>query len=70
MEVRNGRISVESPAKGSGVSLSPEVVDERGNASSLTIRDAWYGRWLRSRDHPGPAPPTRSAPGRGVSGGE
>ncbi|WP_435188286.1 S8 family peptidase [Streptomyces sp. bgisy126] len=43
VEVRNGRISVKSPAKGRGVSLSAEVVDRRGNASTLTIRDAWYG---------------------------
>ncbi|MFC7963152.1 S8 family peptidase [Streptomyces cinereoruber] len=44
VEVRNGRISVKSPAKGGGVSLSAEVVDRRGNASTLTIRNAWYGR--------------------------
>ncbi|KOX25650.1 MULTISPECIES: S8 family peptidase [unclassified Streptomyces] len=44
VEVRNGRISVKSPAKGGGVSLAAEVTDRQGNASTLTIRNAWYGR--------------------------
>ncbi len=44
VEVRNGRISVKSPAKGCGVSLAAEVTDKQGNASTLTIRDAWYGK--------------------------
>lgn len=42
--VRDGRISVESPAKDRGVSLSAEVTDKQGNTSTLTIHNAWYGK--------------------------
>ncbi|WP_411075608.1 S8 family peptidase [Streptomyces sp. cmx-4-7] len=44
VEVRGGRISVKSPAKGSGIALSAEVTDKQGNTSTLTIHNAWYGK--------------------------
>ncbi|MER5307706.1 S8 family serine peptidase [Streptomyces sp. NPDC002773] len=44
VKVRDGRIAVKNPAKGSGISLSAEVTDRQGNTSTLTIRDAWLGK--------------------------
>lgn len=44
VKVANGRISVKSPAKDRGVSLSAEVTDKQGNTSTLTIHNGWYGR--------------------------
>ncbi|MFF8840215.1 S8 family serine peptidase [Streptomyces sp. NPDC015130] len=42
--VVNGGISVQSPAKDKGVSLRAEVTDKQGNASTLTIHNAWFGK--------------------------
>ncbi|MFI8966367.1 S8 family peptidase [Streptomyces sp. NPDC053493] len=42
--VRNGAVSVASPAKGSGISLSAVVTDRQGNTSTLTVHNAWHGR--------------------------
>ncbi|MFF8278887.1 hypothetical protein ACF05T_22650 [Streptomyces lateritius] len=44
VKVHSGRISVKSPAKDSGISLSAEVTDKQGNTSTLTVRNAWYGK--------------------------
>ncbi|WP_395365624.1 S8 family peptidase [Streptomyces sp. YH02] len=43
-QVRNGAISVKSPAKDSGISLSAVVTDKQGNTSTLTLHNAWYGK--------------------------
>ncbi|MER6098884.1 S8 family serine peptidase [Streptomyces sp. NPDC001728] len=43
-QVRDGKISVKSPAKDSGISLSAEVTDKQGNTSTLTIHNAWIGK--------------------------
>ncbi|MEU2119611.1 hypothetical protein ABZ567_29135 [Streptomyces sp. NPDC016459] len=42
--VTNGRISVKSPAKDRGISLSAQVTDKQDNTSTLTIHNGWYGR--------------------------
>ncbi|MFD3993808.1 S8 family serine peptidase [Streptomyces sp. NPDC058583] len=42
--VRNGAISVKSPAKDSGISLSAVVEDKQGNTSTLTVHNAWLGK--------------------------
>ncbi|MCX5394914.1 S8 family serine peptidase [Streptomyces sp. NBC_00094] len=44
VKVTNGRISVKSPAKDSGISLSAEVTDKQGNKSTLSIHNAWFGK--------------------------
>jgi hypothetical protein len=44
VKVVDGRISVRNPAKDSGISLLAKVTDKQGNTSTLTIRNAWYGR--------------------------
>ncbi|MFF0424771.1 S8 family serine peptidase [Streptomyces sp. NPDC004520] len=43
-KVVGGLVSVKSPAKDSGVSLSAEVTDKQGNVSTLTVRNAWLGK--------------------------
>ncbi|WP_128978199.1 S8 family peptidase [Streptomyces roseicoloratus] len=43
VRVRDGRISVKSPAKDRGLSLSATVTDKQGNVSTLAIHDAWLG---------------------------
>ncbi|MFI6417381.1 S8 family serine peptidase [Streptomyces sp. NPDC050842] len=43
VKVENGRISVKTPAKDKGVALHAEVTDKQGNASKLTIHNAWLG---------------------------
>ncbi|MEF9886586.1 S8 family serine peptidase [Streptomyces sp. P9-A4] len=43
-QVQDGKISVKSPAKDSGISLSAEVTDKQGNTSTLTIHNAWIGK--------------------------
>ncbi|MGW6561426.1 S8 family peptidase [Streptomyces hydrogenans] len=42
--VVGGRVTVRNPAKGAGISLAAEVTDRQGNASTLSIRNAWTGR--------------------------
>ncbi|SEB69236.1 Serine protease, subtilisin family [Streptomyces sp. TLI_105] len=44
VKVVGGVISVKSPAKDSGVSLSAEVTDKQGNTSTLTVHHAWFGK--------------------------
>ncbi|MET7755798.1 S8 family serine peptidase [Streptomyces sp. NPDC005389] len=44
VQVRNGAISVKSPAKDSGISLSAVVKDKQGNTSTLTVHNAWLGK--------------------------
>lgn len=44
VKVVNGRISVKSPAKDSGISLSAVVTDKQGNTSTLTVHNAWIGK--------------------------
>ncbi|MGA5065153.1 S8 family serine peptidase [Streptomyces exfoliatus] len=43
-QVRNGVISVTSPAKDSGISFSAVVTDKQGNTSTLKIHNAWLGK--------------------------
>ncbi|MFC8981162.1 S8 family serine peptidase [Streptomyces sp. NPDC057411] len=42
--VVSGRIAVKNPAKGAAISLTAEVSDKQGNASTLTIHNAWFGK--------------------------
>lgn len=42
--VLNGTILVKSPAKDAGIALSAEVTDKQGNASKVTIQNAWLGK--------------------------
>nr|WP_190156358.1 S8 family serine peptidase [Streptomyces litmocidini] len=44
VKVVDGAVSVKSPAKDGGVSLSAEVTDKQGNTSTLTVHNAWFGK--------------------------
>ncbi|MCI3904764.1 S8 family peptidase [Streptomyces spectabilis] len=44
VEVKNGKISVKNPAAGKGISFHAKVSDKKGNKSSLSIYNAYYGK--------------------------
>ncbi|MDQ0753925.1 subtilisin family serine protease [Streptomyces africanus] len=43
-EVRNGRITVKSPAKGKGISLRAKIIDRKGNRATIAEHNAYYGK--------------------------
>ncbi|MFF5973977.1 S8 family serine peptidase [Streptomyces sp. NPDC012769] len=43
-KVENGRMSVRTPARGKGISLTARITDKQGNRSTLTIHNAWFGK--------------------------
>ncbi|MCX4907376.1 S8 family serine peptidase [Streptomyces sp. NBC_00878] len=44
VKVTNGKISVKNPAKGKAISFRAEVTDKKGNKSTLSIYNAYYGK--------------------------
>jgi hypothetical protein len=42
--VKKGRITVKNPAKGKGVSYRAKIVDKKGNTSTISIYNAYYGK--------------------------
>ncbi|MFE2511510.1 S8 family peptidase [Streptomyces naganishii] len=44
VKVTGGRITLRNPAKGKSVSFRAEVVDKKGNQSTLSIYNAYYGK--------------------------
>ncbi|MGW7526641.1 S8 family peptidase [Streptomyces sp. NPDC054783] len=44
VDVRGGRISVKSPAKGKSVSFRSVITDKQGNTSQITVYDAYFGK--------------------------
>ncbi|ATL30098.1 hypothetical protein KY5_5080 [Streptomyces formicae] len=42
--VSGGKISVKNPAKGEGISFHAKVADKKGNKSTLSIYNAYYGK--------------------------
>ncbi|WP_408997524.1 S8 family peptidase [Streptomyces europaeiscabiei] len=43
-DVRNGRITVKNPAKGKGISLRAKIIDRKGNTSTISVYNAYYGK--------------------------
>ncbi|SPF04387.1 S8 family peptidase [Streptomyces sp. MA5143a] len=43
-DVRNGKITVRNPAKGKGVSLRAKITDKKGNRSTISVHNAYYGK--------------------------
>ncbi|MFI1162441.1 S8 family peptidase [Streptomyces sp. NPDC020801] len=43
-EVRNGRITVKNPAKGQAISFHAKIADKKGNKSTISIYNAYYGK--------------------------
>ncbi|GAA2940093.1 S8 family serine peptidase [Streptomyces griseoincarnatus] len=42
--VTKGRITVKNPAKGKAVSFRAKITDKKGNASLITVHNAYYGK--------------------------
>ncbi|MDO0916701.1 S8 family serine peptidase [Streptomyces sp. DT2A-34] len=42
--VKKGKISVKNPAKGKGISFHAKVADKKGNKSTISIYNAYYGK--------------------------
>ncbi|WP_208870574.1 S8 family peptidase [Streptomyces griseochromogenes] len=43
-DVRGGRITVQNPAAGKGISFRAKIVDKQGNTSTITVYNAYYGK--------------------------
>ncbi|MDG4857799.1 S8 family peptidase [Streptomyces sp. T-3] len=44
VKVKNGKISVKNPAKGKGISFHAKITDKKGNKSTVSIYNAYYGK--------------------------
>ncbi|MFE5817949.1 S8 family serine peptidase [Streptomyces sp. NPDC056479] len=44
LEVKDGRITVKNPAKGKGISFHAKIADKKGNKSTISIYNAYYGK--------------------------
>ncbi|MFC3351475.1 S8 family serine peptidase [Streptomyces echinoruber] len=44
VQVRNGRITVDNPAKGQAISFHAKITDKKNNKSTLSIYNAYYGK--------------------------
>ncbi|MCF1596464.1 S8 family peptidase [Streptomyces muensis] len=44
LDVRNGKITVTNPAKGKAVSFHAKIADKKGNKSTISIYNAYYGK--------------------------
>ncbi|MEU2583327.1 S8 family peptidase [Streptomyces avermitilis] len=42
--VKNGKISVKNPAKDKSISFRAKIADKKGNTSTISIYDAYYGK--------------------------
>nr|WP_307624216.1 S8 family serine peptidase [Streptomyces sp. V3I7] len=43
-EVRNGRITVRNPGRGKAISFHAKIADKKGNKSTISIYNAYYGK--------------------------
>ncbi|MFH8988868.1 S8 family peptidase [Streptomyces sp. NPDC017940] len=44
VKVRNGKIEVKNPAQGKGISFHAKITDKKGNKSTVSIYNAYYGK--------------------------
>ncbi|WP_316747782.1 S8 family serine peptidase [Streptomyces herbicida] len=44
VEVRGGKITVKNPAKGKAISFHAKIADKKGNKSTISIYNAYYGK--------------------------
>lgn len=42
--VKNGKIAVTNPAKGKGISFHAKIADKKGNKSTISLYNAYYGK--------------------------
>ncbi|MDN0195390.1 S8 family peptidase [Streptomyces sp. S.PNR 29] len=44
VDVKNGKITVKNPAKGKAISFHAKIADKKGNKSTISIYNAYYGK--------------------------
>ncbi|MET8244932.1 S8 family peptidase [Streptomyces sp. NPDC005202] len=44
VDIKNGRITVKNPAKGQAISFHAKIADKKGNKSTISIYNAYYGK--------------------------
>ncbi|WP_369248827.1 S8 family serine peptidase [Streptomyces sp. R41] len=44
LDVKNGKITFKNPAKGKGISFHAKIADKKGNKSTISIYNAYYGK--------------------------
>ncbi|GAA2446861.1 S8 family serine peptidase [Streptomyces glaucus] len=44
LTVKNGKVTVKNPAKGKAISFHAKITDKKGNKSTLSIYNAYYGK--------------------------
>ncbi|MFF2845201.1 S8 family serine peptidase [Streptomyces sp. NPDC058001] len=44
LNVKNGKVSVKNPAKGKAISFHAKIADKKGNKSTISIYNAYYGK--------------------------
>ncbi|WP_345575358.1 S8 family peptidase [Streptomyces prasinosporus] len=44
LEVKKGKITVKNPAKGKAISFHAKIADKKGNKSTISIYNAYYGK--------------------------
>ena len=44
LDVKNGKVSVKNPAKGKAVSFHAKIADKKGNKSTISVYNAYYGK--------------------------
>ncbi|WP_067276859.1 S8 family peptidase [Streptomyces jeddahensis] len=44
LTVKNGKVTVKNPAKGKGISFHAKITDKKGNKSTVSIYNAYYGK--------------------------
>ncbi|GAP50737.1 1,4-dihydropyridine enantioselective esterase [Streptomyces azureus] len=44
LDVKNGKITVKNPAKGKAISFHAKIADKKGNKSTVSIYNAYYGK--------------------------
>jgi hypothetical protein len=43
-DVKKGSITVKNPAKGKAISFHAKIADKKGNKSTISIYNAYYGK--------------------------
>ncbi|MFG3368283.1 S8 family serine peptidase [Streptomyces sp. NPDC048156] len=44
LDVKNGKVTVKNPAKGKAVSFHAKIADKKGNKSTISVYNAYYGK--------------------------
>jgi subtilisin family serine protease len=44
LTVRDGKVTVKNPAKGKGISFHAKIADKKGNKSTVSVYNAYYGK--------------------------